>query len=122
MNWAAAWKRSARRNRHLYDRHMKRCDSKIIYGIVRLGHHLGYGWGSGALRWLPRPIQGFIVRAWNHTACALLGHDVYGPWYDDDGKLERTRFCSACSREWPSPPHGEPSWEPLEYKPKDPDA
>jgi len=68
------------------------------HGLVRIGHHLGYGYDHGFGMWLPYPVLRFIVHVWNPFACFVFGHDVYGPW-DIEGHHHK-KFCSACCKEW----------------------
>jgi hypothetical protein len=67
-------------------------------GIVKMGHHLGYGSDHGALLDCPMWIKRVIVNVWNPFACYVWGHDICGPWDEEGTRINQ--FCSACSKEW----------------------
>lgn len=42
--------------------------------VSMMNGKLGWGWKQGRLLWLPYPVRKFIVVAWNHIACTIIGH------------------------------------------------
>jgi len=62
-------------------------------GIVRMGHHLAYGWGHGWFQIVPYRLQRPVVNTWNVISCALFGHS-----YLVQEKKGWPVKCTACCR------------------------
>jgi hypothetical protein len=71
-------------------------------GLVRIGHSLGYGWGHGSLRWLPKWAQRIIVRVWNNVTCEIFGHHIldYRKFEDAEFRLKEPEriVCTMCCK------------------------
>jgi hypothetical protein len=78
---------------------LRRKDDSVLdrpMGLARVSkHHLGWGWGHGALLNWPKWVKNIIVAVWNFIACRVYGHY----WFEvpaERGWPAVERHCPMC--------------------------